>query len=411
MTRRAKALALAMLLLGGGAERLHAYGIPTHAGLTERAALASSLHKKLARELERPLGLFEPLSIAAATAEAKTRLLSRLARLDPEGGFVPEQERQSALAWLLAGATSSDLGREPHPAGHAPTRAAQMPPPELARELDRFLEERERAASARSPGEREAATALWLSTAGSILHLLEDAGDPAHARGDPASSAGSGALDQFVADQYGRMGVPLEPGPLFQRAHLAEFFRDAKGEGLADRTAQRFFSPGTLPGSGGPAQPAVSPGPSAAGYVAGVVPHLIAYHRRAAGVDWFLDERCVRDYAKALLPEIERYGVSALDHLLRGRIDARVADGKVAITLTGDVELGRGTLAVYGDDGRGERARIAMVPLERAREGAILAEADLPETRVHVTAVFRGADQNGEPVVMVRELAVPGVLK
>ena len=36
----------------------------THAGLTERAALASQLHRVLARALSRPLGLFEPVALS-----------------------------------------------------------------------------------------------------------------------------------------------------------------------------------------------------------------------------------------------------------------------------------------------------------------------------------------------------------
>ena len=35
----------------------------THAGLTERAVMASALHKVLSRRLGRPLGLLEPLQI------------------------------------------------------------------------------------------------------------------------------------------------------------------------------------------------------------------------------------------------------------------------------------------------------------------------------------------------------------
>ena len=36
----------------------------THPGLTQRAALASTLHGVLSRRLGRPLGLFEPISFA-----------------------------------------------------------------------------------------------------------------------------------------------------------------------------------------------------------------------------------------------------------------------------------------------------------------------------------------------------------
>ena len=47
----------------------HAYDpATTHAGLTERAALASELHRVLARRLARPLGLFEPIALTCASS-------------------------------------------------------------------------------------------------------------------------------------------------------------------------------------------------------------------------------------------------------------------------------------------------------------------------------------------------------
>src|SRR5688572_12578565 len=42
----------------------HGYGpATTHAGVTERAVVASGLHKILARLLSRPLGVFEPVAL------------------------------------------------------------------------------------------------------------------------------------------------------------------------------------------------------------------------------------------------------------------------------------------------------------------------------------------------------------
>ena len=70
----------------------HAYDpATTHAGLTERAVLASELHRTLSRRLSKPLGLFEPVVLRRgdlAGGEARS-LPGRLDALDPAGGYRP----------------------------------------------------------------------------------------------------------------------------------------------------------------------------------------------------------------------------------------------------------------------------------------------------------------------------------
>ena len=178
--------------------------------------------------------------------------------------------------------------------------------------LQRFLDERERAASARLPSEREDALVRALVAAGAILHVIEDAGDPAYVRNDyrVALEARGGELEHFAATQYGRIALPEASGDPVVRARIAELFHDGGGGGLADRTQRRFFSPGTLPSTGETRypQPTAVPGANATGYAAGdAVPHLAAWRRTPRGIEWFLDERCQRDYAAALLPETARY--------------------------------------------------------------------------------------------------------
>jgi len=78
----------------------------THAGLAEQAALVSRLHKRLVA-LGFVGGLFEPLTIPPADAPA---LSTALKLLSPTHGSVPDARgRQSALAWLTAGAALADL--------------------------------------------------------------------------------------------------------------------------------------------------------------------------------------------------------------------------------------------------------------------------------------------------------------
>jgi hypothetical protein len=193
---------LSLLLISSAA---WAYDAPTHAGLTERAALAATLHQKLLGELGRPLGLYETLKISADTEVER-----RLSKLDPEGGYTPDNGHQSALGWIVAGAvlegvpasrtrnhffnpqTQKGLDQD----GRATrTRAAAavsgigslrgiftganfdgsgrsslswlMAPRELNDwGLLRFLDERERAIAAPSPAEREDALVKSLLAAG-----------------------------------------------------------------------------------------------------------------------------------------------------------------------------------------------------------------------------------------------------
>ena len=61
----ARVTVLAALAFAARVPAAHAYDpATTHAGLTERAALASELHRVLARALSRPLGLFEPIALS-----------------------------------------------------------------------------------------------------------------------------------------------------------------------------------------------------------------------------------------------------------------------------------------------------------------------------------------------------------
>src|SRR6185503_3826696 len=91
----------------------HAYHASTHAGLTERAALGSSLHARLMQRFGRALGLYEPLSLDGNERDpARRELMRRIAQLDPEMGYVPERGRMSALGWLVAGAAIEGVPAE-----------------------------------------------------------------------------------------------------------------------------------------------------------------------------------------------------------------------------------------------------------------------------------------------------------
>jgi len=426
----------------------HAYHAATHAGLTERAAFASSLHTRLMQHLGRALGLYEPLALDGGERDpARRELMRRLMQLNPESGLQPDRGRLSALGWLVAGAAIEGVPAErTRHHFYDPTRnrgldevdgealrtrlrsaasgigsvrgvftgttfdGSGMASPEWMRSADnewglgRFGDELERSVAAPTAAERDGALARALLAAGAIAHLVEDAGDPTFVRDDyrVALEADAGPYERFVVAEYGRIGVPDLGGAPIVKPRLGALFHDGDGSGLADRTQSRFFTPGTLPDSGRYTRPQTAPSAALAGYAAGAVPHLARYERTPRGLVWSLDERCYADYARALLPETARYAAGALELLFRGRLDVAAGSGAATVTVH-DVALGRGTVSVYADVGDGARKLVRARNLGGAADGDSVLEVYLPAGTRRVGAVFRGVDGAGEPLVVVQE--------
>ena len=113
-----------------------------------------------------------------------------------------------------------------------------------------FFDNWERAVSLAEPRARESALVRSLLALGGVLAVLEDAGQPAFVRNDFRGAflqrdEGS-AYEQFVAEHYGRTGLPAAAA-LVSRPDIASFFASADGKGLANRTQRSFFSEGTIP--------------------------------------------------------------------------------------------------------------------------------------------------------------------
>jgi hypothetical protein len=295
------ALLLAGLLSAGPA--LAYDPATTHAGLTERAVLASKLHQVLTRRWGRALGLLEPLQIHSRFLEPGVRrsLWARLGALDPAGGYRPGSDgATTAMAWVVAGSvlakTPPERGRNhffdptthkglddgPGLSGLAHELRLSLDDGTTVRDMatgtafdltghssldwiaspandagmPALLDQLERSAVAADPAERESALVRALLALGGILTVLEDAGEPAHVRNDfrgaflrrqSATPWDTGsAYERYVATRYGRSGVPAA-APIVRRPTLESYFTAQDGEGLADRTQRRFFSEGTLP--------------------------------------------------------------------------------------------------------------------------------------------------------------------
>jgi hypothetical protein len=463
----------------------------THAGLTERSVLASDLHKVLSRRMGRPLGLFEPVPLDAAAlplAEARN-LEARLATLDPAGGYRPAGGAAPALSWVVAGAVIALT--PPERAGNLfydPARGSGLtegggfteflhgtqllldstgsvraastgtsfnltgPPATqwlLAHDNDvgltAFYDGLEAAATGEDAVHRSTALARALMALGGTLAVLQDAGEPAHVRNDflgaYLDSAGSGpfdrssAFERFVADAYGRVGVPAAGTPV-DRPTVMAYFTGSDGQGLADRTQRRFFSEGTVPEDaiverdstaadvmrdargtltyGLPVLPrlelramgerryvyAVTSGSNAGERFTSAPPRapaakagarkVLGYERVPGRVRFFLDRAVFADSARALLPEIAAYGTGLVDHLFRVEVQLAMGGGAVSTHVVGAHGAVRGgQIRVYADDAKGIRRLAGTIPADG--EGSVA----LPAGSRRVAAVLRAEDDAG----------------
>ncbi|HMF44287.1 MAG TPA: hypothetical protein VKQ32_26625 [Polyangia bacterium] len=448
----------------------------THAGLTERAALASDLHRVLSHALSRPLGLFEPVGLSLAelpTADAQS-LEARLATLDPSGGAAAGPDGVApALAWIIAGSiiatTPAERGQDffydpsrgsglsqsgsvasvgntlgllfdagggfrPlftgtqfNMTGRPSTEWLRAPENDVG--LDAFYATLEAAVAGDRPVVRATSLARALMALGGVLTILEDAGEPAHVRNDfrrtYLASPGVSPFDrgsrfeQYVAETYGRMGLPAAGTPVHRPTVMA-YITAADKQGLADRTQSRFFSDGSLPEDA-----IVDRGATAAEVMAdarGSLPYaypqlprlelkvmgrrhyayakskrrLLAYERVPGRVRFFLDDAVYADTARVLLPEIAGYGAGLINHLFRAEIRVEITGGVAQVTLAGaQGAVRKGQIRVFAEDGSGARRPAATLP-----PGSEPARLAVPAGTRKIAAVLRGEDDAGEFVAV-----------
>ena len=430
---------------------------------------------------------------------AEVRVLSsRLAALDPAGGYRPDPDGAAlALSWVIAGtviaATPAERGQHLF---YDPSRGAGLSQaggsaqfghglrqlidtggiralatgtnfnltgrpatewllaPENDVGLPRFYDGLAAAIAGEQPGQRASALARALLALGGTLAVLEDAGEPAHVRNDfrrtYLETGGTGAWDRgsaferFVADSYGRMGVPAPAAPIARPTVMA-FITAGDGEGLADRTQRRFFSDGTLPEDAvverdtstadvlrdaraslpytyprlprlelktiGERRYAYVPVPAAAttalsstaGGAQAKAParrRLLAYQRVPGRVRFFLDRGVYADSAATLLPEIAGYGAGLVDHLFRADLQIAIAAGTATVSVTGvSGRLSKGEVRIYAEDGQGLRKLVATA----AASSEESVSASVPAGTRRIGAVLRGEDGAGELVAVAEQ--------
>jgi len=473
---------LAALAVAAGASSAHAYDpATTHAGLTERAALASDLHKILSRALSRPLGLFEPVALSLdQLPPAQSQVLERrLAALDPSTGCTPGTDGVApALAWVIAGSViattpaergqhffydpsrgaglsnagglaslgntlgllvdtggfrSLFTGTQFNMTGRPSTEWLRAPENDVG--LDAFHANLDAAVAGETAQVRATALARALLALGGVLTILEDAGEPAHVRNDyrraylgnagPSPFDRGSAFEQYVADAYGRMGMPTAVTPK-QRPTMMAFITASDGQGLADRTQRRFFSDGSLPEDaivdrGTTSAEVMVDARTSLPYAYPLLPRLelkaigrkhyaythdkrrlLAYERVPGRVRFFLDTAVYADTASALLPEIAGYGAGLINHLFRAEIhiDTGTAGSALVSVAGARGSVRKGEVRVFAEDASGARKLLTTV-----QPGAAGVRVTVPGGTKRIAAVLRGEDDAGD-LVAVGEAAI-----
>jgi hypothetical protein len=441
-----KRLAAAMLLTALAALPAGAWEADTtHAGLTEQAALASTVHETLTKRHGQDLGWYQPLAVPREGAAA---LYGRLRVLPPSSGFVPDARgEQSALAWLLAGTVLEDL-----PAGRAANhffdpvhnrglsaqsglmarlffRGASSPAGKPAPDwvvdptndlnVARFWRELEQSATAAGKAERDMHLAYALLAAGALLHVLEDMGSPSRVRDDWSEhlhELGGGKPDRgsrferLAALMYGRLGVPA-PDKAERRGHVRDYLT-----GLAEHTNTSWFSFGTLPGTDRFPKPSLSAkppvgAPSDSDWAQVERDGVCLVDRRMVSgrQELSISDECAAEQIADILPTVGAYATGLLELLFRGKLDVSLATGEIVVTTTD--ALGAGTVRILSEDGKGERHELTSAKVTSAQAGGTLVSLPMDGTPAHVVAVFTGVDGTGEQIVSVGAFQPPGAIQ
>lgn len=300
--RRSACLLLAMLLVPATSAAYEP--APTHPGLTARAMLASQLHGFLRKDCGLKLGLFQPLGLAASAMSPRdfSRLGRDLRRLDPSGGYAPDEHQVlRAAGWGMAGSVLAQIpaSLNRHHFYCPPLRTglddrapvlgtllgflAMLEGGDTVREfftgtgfdltgipatrwirhqhnrwsVDAFHDALAASITAPTPALRDHHLALALVALGGVLHVLQDMASPTQVRNDfvggRLQKLGSSTFDRgsayerFVARRYGQFGVPRYQGAPIRSERIEGFFTNPSWNGLADIASVGHFSPGTLP--------------------------------------------------------------------------------------------------------------------------------------------------------------------
>jgi hypothetical protein len=447
----------------------------THAGLTEQAALAADLHRRLSEEFGASNGLYSQLTVPEADAPSLFKILRRL---NPTHGYVPNAKgKMSAMAWLAAGSVVADVpgedasnhfldprsghglsGNHAGDVGHKMCRAvtglkqaaqitsggepasAWWKSPDNPMGYVGFLDQFRKAVRSTSQGERDRHLAGALLAAGSMLHVLQDMGSPAHVRDDLAAfeervspnyyDRGS-RFERIAALAFGRLGVP-RASKLPTLPALDSHFSNAASTGLADIIESSYFSDSTLPGTTKVYRDAGAsvfreaivkrlkrpePSPHSRLDIVAARNHegatwrnddgvcLTRYRLRRAEVKFWIDDDCALEQMEAILPSVAAYSASFLQALFPNDLSLSKEAGKLVVKMDAK-RYGEGNLTFFADAADGTRSEYfanATGTGAATETGAPLP----PRTAIRVTVLFDGKDALGNPLLAARSYPWP----
>jgi len=318
-----------------------------------------------------------------------------------------------------------------------------------------------RALTASSPKERETALANTFRGLGHLIHLVQDAAVPAHTRNDPhwrysyesfvqeLQQNERGLFNNLLANSWrpNSRWSSLESDPLapIRIANLIDTDRYERTNpdvttdaliGLAEYTNANFFSEDTIFSRDFP-YPARSSARETeylitlrtgervrrlydekvadgdTGYRLATVSALRDYIQRYQldpnryEQNPALDEGVYRDYAARLLPRAVGYSMALLDYFFRGRLEARITNGKLEVVNRSEEPLGPGTLALYYDDQTNTRRWMGDWAIDRLEpEGWLSLAVITPPSPTGYVLVYRGA-LGGEADAVIGKVVQP----
>ena len=437
----------------------------THAGITEQAAIASRFHKILQQRFGLAFGWFERLQIEKADAP---ELMKILRRLNPAAGYAPDKSgKLTAGGWLMAGAAIANAPggfgrnhfldplsrkglqvrgfakklRQKGTSHHGSIVGSGKPAHQWISDaknpysLQAFFTQYKLAITSASTAGRQRHSAGTLLAAGALLHVLQDVSMPEHVRNDPEAfwrrsdpqGRGLGSrLARLAAINLGRLAVPAGRQTI-SFASAVEFFVNSQGSGLAEKTARRWFSPGTLPRAmffRSSAKPEVLANKLAASarrtkptpaiekdalISSRLTPlrlenqHgvcLAEYQVRDHKVQWSMSDNCLIEQAKTILPTASAYSAGLLQWLFRGELLVRLDDSQIAIW-TAKTGLGGGTLTIFSDGPKNNRSKLATISISSLAANSQLSRQipSSPADSTQITVLFDGVDDRGQPLV------------
>jgi len=374
----------------------------------------------------------------------RVRLLHHFVdRSDPRAMTWADPELPASTLRLLARRAGMPLASAVNRTGfdgRAASAAAWLRDPEDPWAPAAMRQHLQKAMTDPDPSVREHELVLGLLGMGALLHVIQDLGVPAHARGDltaflsplsPLEGDFGLPLQEFARVYYGQHALP-RPLPLGARPPVAlpptsleaiAFAEDAAVQGLATFTASRFFSESSLPKPKA-VDPRLSPQAAAAVFLGaetrllpaeteGAVLHpwpaprgyletargrpLAAFETNDAGqITLFLDEVVYRDQALHLVPRSVEASLAVLDLLFPSAPPFTLdrAGQRLSLDLTGNRSVSRVTL--QREDAHGVRTtlRVLQLPAEQRLE---IVDLGLPSTEDPIVLLFEGVDPDGLP--------------